>query len=308
MSKIYDAIKEIGVVVKGKDEIIKNVMIALLCEGHILLEDIPGVGKTTLALAFSRVLDLKYRRMQFTPDVMPSDISGFSMFNQQTREFEYKPGAVMCNLFLADEINRTSPKTQSALLEVMEESKVTVDGITHNVPDPFVVIATQNPFGSSGTQRLPQSQMDRFLMCISMGYPDKENEISILKNDSKDKIDKLRPMLNQKDLKEAQQNVRDVYVDDSLFAYVVDIVNRTRDNEYFSIGISPRGSIALLKSARAKAYIQGRDYVVPEDITDMINAVCCHRVEISPKAKAKNVTVEAAIESAYKAIKMPKIK
>lgn len=308
MNRIFEAIDEINRVIMGKEQVVTNVMIALLSGGHVLLEDIPGVGKTTLALAFSRVLGLSYRRMQFTPDVMPSDVSGFSMFNRQTQQFEYKEGAVMCNLFLADEINRTSPKTQSALLEVMEEGRVTVDGITHNVPEPFVVIATQNPFGSSGTQRLPQSQMDRFLMCISMGYPDVENEVSILKNDSKNKTDSLKTILSVDILKQAQEKVNEIFVDDSVYKYIVDIANGTRRSENFSIGISPRGSIALLKAARARAFMNNRGYVIPEDVTEMLEIVTAHRVELSPKAKAKNITSGNAVSMVAKGIKMPKLK
>lgn len=308
MDRIFNAIDEINKVIKGKEQTVTNVMIALLCRGHVLLEDIPGVGKTTLALAFSRVLGLSYKRMQFTPDVMPSDISGFSMYNQQTRSFEYKEGAIMCNLFLADEINRTSPKTQSALLEVMEEGKVTVDGITHPVPSPFTVIATQNPYGSSGTQKLPQSQMDRFLMCISMGYPDTENEINILKNHISNKTEGLNTVLSAEILQEAQKQVSEIYVDDSLYSYIVDIANETRKSESFSIGISPRGSIALLNASRANAFINKRGYVIPEDITQMLEIVCSHRIELSPKARAKGITPQSAISTAAKNIKMPKLK
>ena len=307
MERIFSAFDEIKKVIKGKDDIIEQVMLAILSNGHVLLEDIPGVGKTTLAMAFSRVLGLKYKRMQFTPDVMPSDVSGFSMYNSKTDEFEYREGGVMCNLFLADEINRTSPKTQSALLEVMEEGRVTVDGVTHKLPMPFVVIATQNPFGSSGTQKLPQSQMDRFLMCISMGYPDPENEIAILKGSRKDKMDMLEEKLNAPILTKIQQAVEEQYVDESIYAYIVEIADRTRESSDFSLGISPRGSIALLKVAKAKAFLNRRSYVIPQDIIDIIGIVCAHRIELSPQAAANGLSAKVALKSIVDATPMPKI-
>ena len=308
MDRIFTAADEIKKVIKGKDDIIEQVMIAVLSGGHVLLEDIPGVGKTTLATAFSRVMGLKYKRMQFTPDVMPSDVSGFSMYNSKTNDFEFREGAVMCNLFLADEINRTSPKTQSALLEVMEEGRVTVDGITHELPAPFVVIATQNPFGSSGTQRLPQSQMDRFLLCISMGYPDAKSEIEILKNNRKDKMEVLEEKLNTAIILKIQQAVAEQYVDESIYNYIVDIANATRTSENFAMGISPRGSIAMLKAARAKSFLNKRAYVTPQDIIDVIGMTCAHRVEISPKAAANGISAKKALEMTVSEIPMPKIK
>ena len=307
MERIFSASDEIKKVIKGKDDIIEQVMLAILSNGHVLLEDIPGVGKTTLAMAVSRVMGLKYKRMQFTPDVMPSDVTGFSMFNSKTNEFEFRPGGVMCNLFLADEINRTSPKTQSALLEVMEEGKVTVDGITHELPMPFVVIATQNPFGSSGTQKLPQSQMDRFLMCISMGYPDSQNEIAILKGSRKNKMDVLEEKLNAPILLKIQQAVEEQYVDESIYDYIVEIANRTRESENFSMGISPRGSIAMLKVAKAKAFLSRRSYVIPQDIIDIHSIVCAHRVELSPQAAANGLTPKTALKAIIDATPMPKV-
>ncbi len=307
MERIFSAFDEIKKVIKGKDDIIEQVMLAILGHGHVLLEDIPGVGKTTLAMAFSRVLGLNYKRMQFTPDVMPSDVSGFSMYNSRTQTFEYKEGGVMCNLFLADEINRTSPKTQSALLEVMEEGRVTVDGETHMLPRPFIVIATQNPFGSSGTQKLPQSQLDRFLMCISMGYPDPDNEIAILKGNRKDKMDILEEKLNAPILIKIQQAVDEQYVEESIYSYIVEIANRTRESSHFSMGISPRGSIALLKVAKAKAFLSRRSYVVPQDIIDIIGIVCAHRVELSPQAVANGLSAKDALKEIVDSTPMPKI-
>lgn len=308
MDRIFTVADEIKKVIKGKDDIIEQVILAILSNGHVLLEDIPGVGKTTLAMAFSKVLGLKYRRMQFTPDVMPSDVSGFSMYNSKTNEFEYKEGAVMCNLFLADEINRTSPKTQSALLEVMEEGKVTVDGETHVLPAPFIVIATQNPFGSSGTQKLPQSQMDRFLMCLSIGYPDRDNEMAILKGNRKNKMDVLEEKLNTPILVKIQQAVEEQFVDDSVLAYIVEIAEKTRKSPDFIMGISPRGSIAMMKAAKAKSFLSRRSYVIPQDIIDVSGIVCAHRVELSPAAIASGLDAKEALKKIIADIPMPKLK
>lgn len=304
MDRVFNAIDEIKKVVKGKDEIIKMIMQAIFCGGHILLEDIPGVGKTTLALAFSKAMGLDYNRVQFTPDVLPSDISGFSLYNKNTGNFEYKPGAVMCNLLLADEINRTSPKTQAALLEVMEEGKVTVDSVTRQLPKPFTVIATQNPFGSSGTQRLPQSQLDRFLIKLSMGYPDLESEIDILKGDTDNKTDMVKGVLSADLIEEIKALVSETEVKDSIYKYIANIARATRESEYMDIGISPRGSIALLKMARASAMMDRRDYVIPEDIIGVISITCAHRVELSAKARATGMGAEQALSEVLKKVPM----
>lgn len=306
MNDIFKAVNEIKKVVQGKDEIIKNVMMAILSNGHILLEDVPGVGKTTLALAFSRVLGLDYKRVQFTPDVMPSDVTGFSMYNRKTEQFEYVRGAAICNLLLADEINRTSPKTQAALLEVMEEGKVTVDGITREVPKPFTVIATQNPFGSSGTQKLPQSQMDRFLIRLSMGYPDKESEIMILKGSGIACVDEINSVFSADQLLDMQASVTKVFVNDEIYSFIVDISNATRESDLFDMGISPRGTLAVLKLAKASAFVDDRDYVVPEDVLDVIKPATAHRVEISDRARAMKLTEEEAISEAIRRLKVPK--
>lgn len=306
MNDIFKAVNEIKKVVQGKDEIIKNVMMAILSNGHILLEDVPGVGKTTLALAFSRVLGLDYKRVQFTPDVMPSDVTGFSMYNRKTEQFEYVRGAAICNLLLADEINRTSPKTQAALLEVMEEGKVTVDGVTREVPKPFTVIATQNPFGSSGTQKLPQSQMDRFLIRLSMGYPDKESEIRILKGSGIACVDEINPVFSADQLLDMQASVTKVFVNDEIYSFIVDISNATRESDLFDMGISPRGTLAILKLSKASAFVDDRDYVVPEDVLDVIKPTTAHRVEISDRARAMKLTEEEAISEAIRRLKVPK--
>lgn len=285
--KVVKEIKqEITKAVVGKDEIIEQVLCAIFAGGHVLLEDVPGVGKTTLALAFSRALSLDYRRIQFTPDVLPSDVVGFSMFNKKINDFEFREGAAMCNILLADEINRTSPKTQAALLEVMEEAKVTVDGVTHFLPDPFIVIATQNPMGYVGTQKLPESQLDRFMIRLSMGYPDKQSEIDIYNGKSNVALDKVEKVLDIAMIKEIRHSVDEVKVDDRLMEYLVTFVRRSRENEFVSLGLSPRGGISLVRMAKSRAVMDGRNYLVPEDITENIEPVATHRIVLNAKAKA----------------------
>ncbi len=291
--------------IKGKDGIISKVICAMLAGGHILLEDIPGVGKTTLAVSLSKAMSLQYKRVQFTPDVMPSDITGYSMFNMQKQEFEYHEGAAMCNLLLADEINRTSPKTQSALLEIMEEGRVTVDGVTRYVPNPFLVIATQNPFGSAGTQRLPESQLDRFMIRLSMGYPNHDSAIDILRADVSNK--EIVPAIGPEQLLDLQEAVRSVYVDDSIFEMIVNFTEATRNSEYIQLGLSPRGSKALLRMARAQALILDRSFVTAEDVLANLQAVVTHRLVLSAKAKAKNMEVEQVIKEILNDMRVPKI-
>ena len=261
MKPMIDKVKkEIEKAVKGKEEIITKVLAAILAGGHIMLEDIPGVGKTTLAMSIAKSLELSYKRVQFTPDVLPSDILGFSMYNKASGEFEYKEGAAMCNLFLADEINRTSPKTQSALLEIMEEGNVTVDGVTRKLPEPFVVIATENPVGSSGTQLLPESQLDRFMICLTMGYPSHQAAIDILKENVAAPLNALEKIMSRDDLIQARKQVDEIFVHDVIYDYIVTIVEATREHDYFYAGVSPRGSIALLRMAKAYAYMKGKTY------------------------------------------------
>ncbi len=290
MNKLRSITDEIGKAVMGKEDVIKLLVVSITAGGHILLEDIPGVGKTTLAIALSKTLGLKYNRVQFTPDVMPSDIIGFNMYNQKTQSFEFIEGAANCNLFLADEINRTSSKTQSALLELMEEGKYTAEGVTRELPKPFVTIATQNPFGSAGTQRLPQSQIERFMVRMTMGYPSKEAEVEILKGAKSNKLDILNNIMSSDELMEYQNMAENCFVKDNIYAYIVDIVNATRNNPDIAIGISPRGSIALLKMAKANAVYNDRDYVVPEDITDIIKETASHRIELSAEGRAKGLS------------------
>ena len=278
--------EEVKKVIVGKDECVEKIMTGILAQGHILIEDIPGVGKTTFALAFAKAMNLKQNRVQFTPDVLPTDITGFTTYNKRTDSFAYQPGAAMCNLLLADEINRTSPKTQSALLEVMEEGNVTVDGVTREVPTPFIVIATENPIGSAGTQMLPESQLDRFIICISMGYPDMQDEINIIKDRRQENpLDNVDPAIKAQELVNMQKEASEIFVHDEVYKYIVRLVTATRKSEMLDLGISPRGTLALSKMVQARAYLQKRDYVIPEDVAAVFPDVAVHRVRRSAKAK-----------------------
>ena len=294
-TELGQVVTEVGKVIKGKDRVIRKVLAAVLAGGHVLLEDIPGVGKTTLAMALGRAMELEYKRMQFTPDVLPSDIVGFTMYNSASKEFEYKKGAVFCNLFLADELNRTSSKTQSALLEVMEESRVTVDGVSYPLPNPFTVIATENPFGSSGTQRLPESQLDRFLICLSMGYPSHEAAVDILKSSSGEGLSQVQSVITVERLTEFRKRAESLHVEDSIYEYLVRLVEETRRDARIALGVSPRGGIALLKMAKAMALLRGGDYVVPEDVLSVIDDVWRHRIHLNAKARAEGMDVSAVI-------------
>ena len=305
-NKMLDVKAEIEKVVKGKSEVVEKVLAAMLAGGHVLLEDIPGVGKTTLAMAIARSMSLSYRRVQFTPDVLPSDIVGFSMYHQETKNFEYQEGAVLCNLFLADEINRTSPKTQSALLEVMEEGTVTVDGVTRSLPDPFTVIATENPLGSSGTQMLPESQLDRFMVCLSMGYPEHEAAVDILKENAGKPLSKIVETISVEEFRALRKRTNDMYVHDSIYEYIVTLVEKTRKDPYFAMGASPRGSIALLRMAKAMAVMYGREYVTPEDIRRVFADVLGHRVKLSTKARAEGKDIKQALEELFQGVKVPR--
>lgn len=308
MKKIWQAIDNVKTVIKGKDESLEKCMCVLLAGGHILMEDIPGVGKTTLALAFSKALSLKQKRMQFTPDVLPSDVTGYHILQKETGKYVYYPGAVMCNLFLADEINRTSPKTQSALLEVMEEGTVTIDAVRREVPQPFMVIATENPTGSSGTQMLPESQMDRFMIRMSIGYPKPEDEISMLKSKKEMSVDDIQPTLTVDEILEMKKEVEQVYMHDLVYQYLVNLVNATRHHQLLALGVSPRGTIALARMASAHAYMSGRDYVIPDDIAAVFQDVCQHRIILNTKARVGNVTAEEILDQILAAIEKPKAK
>ena len=306
MSAVTDKIKNsIKLVIHGKDEVIDMVLCAILAKGHILLEDIPGVGKTTLVTALAKTMSLDYKRIQFTPDVLPSDLNGFTMYDKNTGAFVFREGAVFTNLFLADEINRTSPKTQSALLEVMEEQNVTVDGVTYKLPNPFFVIATQNPVGASGTQKLPESQLDRFMIRLTMGYPDHNSAIDILRGDSHEIVGELKPVIAKEEMLAIQEQVASVTVSEPILNYIVQLTEITRNNDLYSLGLSPRASIALMKMARAKAYIDDRDYVVPEDVKAVYFSIANHRVVLSTKAKATGYNLEMALGKSFESVKMP---
>lgn len=293
--------------IRGKSEVVDKILMTMLAGGHILLEDIPGVGKTTMALAFANSMGLDFKRVQFTPDVLPSDLVGFSLFNQNTYEMEYKPGALNCNLFLGDEINRASAKVQSALLEVMEEGKVTVDGVTRAVPNPFVVIATQNPKGSSGTHNLPESQLDRFMVRLSVGYPDVSDEIEIMKSKNAKKLE-INPIITAADLESMKEQVANIFVHDSIYMYIARIAAESRENPQLETGISPRGSIAICAMAKAKAFINGRDYVIPDDVMDVFLDVTSHRVTLSYSAKLEKKTTKEVLKQVLKSVKAPKVK
>lgn len=305
--KVQEILSEVGKVIRGKDEAIEMAMTAILARGHILIEDVPGVGKTTLALAFSKAMELTERRLQFTPDVLPSDVVGFNMIGADG-EYQYKPGAILCNLMLADEINRTSTKTQSALLEVMEEGQVTVDGVTRQLPNPFIVVATQNPVGSAGTQMLPESQLDRFMIRLSMGYPTMEEEMRLIKERQDiNPLDFIEEIISKQELLRMQDLVKQVYVDDKVLKYLSKIVDGTRNHPMISLGVSPRGTLACMDMSKGRAFVQGRNYVLPEDIQAVAKAVLAHRLLLSGKARMSHITEEDVVEEIVNKTPVPKL-
>ena len=300
------AIQEIKKAVIGKDDCIIKVMTAILAGGHILIEDVPGVGKTTLALAFSKALHLEQNRIQFTPDVLPGDVTGFSLYQKATGTFEYQPGAVMCNLLLADEINRTSPKTQSALLEVMEENTISIDGETHVLPLPFICIATQNPLGFSGTQPLPESQLDRFMVCLSIGYPTLESQMQIITAQRyHNPLLDIKPVTNAQNVLEVQNYLSSVELKDSVLRYAIRLCEETRRHPLIELGISPRGVSALVKMARANALIRERNYVIPEDVRAVAHDVLRHRIGLTYEAEATNVTSDEIVSKILNKVEVP---
>jgi len=298
---------ETGKAVLGKDDVLRRILTAILAGGHILIDDIPGVGKTTMAVAFTRTLGLDYKRMQFTPDVLPSDITGFSMYDKASGSFRYVAGSAMTNFFLADEINRASPKTQSALLEVMQEGRLSVDGKTYAVPQPFIVMATQNPFGSSGTQELPESQTDRFMIRITVGYPSRENEIEILKGSRRSAALSLSAVITPDDLLTLRKQAAEVHVEDSLFAYMVDIAAATRESHDISLGISPRGTMALSAMTRAHALMEGRAYATPDDVLTVAPYTLSHRITLSGDARFAGKTAASVLDDILKSVPMPEL-
>jgi MoxR-like ATPase len=299
---------EVNKVVIGKRDVIGKVLTAVLAKGHILLEDNPGVGKTTLALAFSKAMALKYNRLQFTPDVLPTDVVGFNLLTKDGENYQYKPGPIMCNLFLADEINRTSSKTQSALLEVMEEGKVTVDSVTRDVPKPFVVMATQNPIGSVGTQMLPESQLDRFMVRLSMGYPDIQSEIGILKErQTSNPLENVVQVVEQEEISLMQTMVEEVFIHDAIYEYIALLVQQTRENPLIELGVSPRGSLAIMNMVKATAFLSGRNYVLPADVQYIFKDVTSHRMILRAKARVNNVTLDNLLDDILRMVRAPRI-
>ncbi|MBP7964845.1 MAG: MoxR family ATPase [Caldilineaceae bacterium] len=293
-------------VIVGKDQEIQLTLLALLCEGHLLIEDVPGVGKTMLARAIARSIGCSFRRIQFTPDMLPSDVTGVSVFNQKSMEFEFRPGPVMAQIVLTDEINRATPKTQSALLEAMEERQVTVDGITRKMARPFLVLATQNPIEYEGTFPLPEAQVDRFMMRIRLGYPGKQDEINVLSRQADHHpIEDVEQVVSLAELLAAQDAIKAVYVDDLVKEYIVDLVTATRNHADIYLGASPRGSLALFKTSRAWAALQGRDYVLPDDIKLLAEVTLAHRLIVSPSARIKNVDPRQIIEDILKSVPVP---
>ncbi len=281
---------EVAKAVSGKADVTDLMLMAMLASGHVLLEDVPGVGKTTTALAFSRALGLEFKRVQFTPDVVPSDVTGFSMYEQGSG-FRFVPGAAMCNLLLADEINRTSSKTQSALLEVMEERQVTVDGVTRALPDPFIVIATQNPVGSAGTQQLPESQLDRFMVRLSMGYPSRAAQVELLRGrQGANPLDSVHQVVDSSGLVKMRAHVDGIFVADAVLGYATDLTEATRNDERIELGVSPRGALALVRMAKARALFSGREWVEPTDVYDVLVCTCAHRLLLSPRARLDGAT------------------
>jgi MoxR-like ATPase len=299
-------ISNVEKVIMGKHEVVEQTLLALLCQGHILIEDVPGTGKTILARSVARSIGCSFRRIQFTPDMLPSDVTGVSVFNQKTREFEFRPGPVFAQIVLTDEINRATPKTQSALLEAMDERQVTVDGRTHPMEKPFLVLATQNPIEYEGTFPLPEAQLDRFLVRINIGYPDKTNEIAILgAQQFSHPITTLQQVVSQEELLEVQEAVKDVYVDDLIKEYIINLCTATRNHPDVYLGVSPRGSLALYRTSQALAAIYERDYVIPDDVKRLAEPTMAHRLIISPAARIKNVDPKEVIQDILTSIQVP---
>ena len=299
-------IDNVATVIVGKRDAIELVVVALLSNGHILIEDVPGVGKTTLAKAIARSVGLSFKRVQFTPDLLPSDVTGVTIFNQKTREFEFREGPVMAQIVLADEVNRATPKTQSALLEAMEERQITVDGVTYALPEPFLVLATQNPIEYEGTFPLPEAQLDRFLMRVNLGYPDRQDELQVLATRQREQpIDDVQQVVTLEEVFAAQEAVKDVYVDPLVSNYIVDIARATREHADVYLGASPRGSLGLFRAGQGLAAVSGRDYVVPDDVKRLAESVLSHRVIVSPAARIRSVDTRAIVAGILDYVPVP---
>lgn len=299
--------QNVGQVIVGKESAVELMMIAVLCRGHVLIEDVPGVGKTTLASALARSLDCSFKRIQFTPDITPSDITGYSIVNFKSGELEYRPGMIMSQIVLADEINRTSPKTQSSLLEVMEEGQVSVDGTTYAMPQPFIVLATQNPVDFVGTYPLPEAQLDRFFMRVSIGYPTPEEEADILERyaSGKKPMEELRPICTSSDILRLQQEVEGVHASREVRTYISAIAAASRKTAALQLGVSTRAAISLLRASQARALLEGRDYVVPEDVQRMAEPVLAHRLVLSAEARMRNMTAERVLAGVLQGVQVP---
>ena len=309
MTGAQQVLAQVRKAVVGKDEVLLWTMAAILAGGHILLEDIPGVGKTTMALAFSRALGLSHNRVQFTPDVLPSDVTGYSVIDQQTGTLSYRPGAVLCNLFLADELNRATSRTQSALLEAMEEGQVTVDGVSHKLPSPFMVIATQNPTGAAGTQLLPDSQMDRFTVRLSLGYPSPKDEIAMVLNRQKgNPLDALTPLITREELMRLRREVADTYMNETVVGYLVELITATRNSDDILRGASPRATLAVTAMAKAVAQLRGRDDVVPGDVREVFIQTVAHRLLLSPRAEGAGKTAQMVLGEILTRIPAPRLR
>ena len=307
MNMMKKTLTELRKAVQGKDQILIWILMTILADGNVLLEDIPGVGKTTIALAFSRALGLDYGRVQFNPDVLPSDITGYSVYEKQSGRMVYQKGAILCNLLLADELNRATSRTQSALLEAMEEGQVTVDGITHPLPRPFTVIATQNPIGAAGTQLLPDSQMDRFMVRLSVGYPKSTDEVDMVmaRQGGVNPLDQVEQVISREELVAIQDTVSQIYIKDSVIEYIVSLVNRTRQHPQILRGASPRATLAVVAMAKAAAYLNGRDYVLPDDVKTVFVGTVAHRLLLSTDAQAQGAKAEQLLTAMLEKIQAP---
>lgn len=307
MHKLHNLVENLNKVLIGKPEVVNTVAVALLCQGHVLVEDVPGLGKTMLVKGLARSLGCKFSRIQFTPDLLPSDVVGVTIYNQKTMEFQYRPGPVLANIVLADEINRTSPKTQSSLLEAMEENQLTVDGETRQLPNPFMVLATQNPIEYEGTFPLPEAQLDRFLLRIDIGYPTPEAEQQIIRSQEHGHhpLESLEQVVEVSDLLAAQEEAANVTIRDNLTAYIVELCNSTRTHSALYLGASPRGSLGLARTAKALAWLSGRDYVIPDDIKAMAVPVLAHRLILNPEEKLQGVTAQEVIAKIVNSVPVP---